>query len=94
MKFQDYFFSNFDLKLDQFITEEMVPTLIDDGFPSSHPIFKNITNPYEIDEYFDDIESSKAAAIVRWVENIVGTAQIDKAIIVSSITSSFLYTVC
>lgn len=39
-----------------------------DGFPSSHPISKPIENPYEIEEYFDFIESSKTAALLRMVE--------------------------
>jgi glutamyl aminopeptidase len=52
----------------EFITEELIPTLILDGYPSSHPIIKPINNAYEIEEFYDEIESSKAAAILRWVE--------------------------
>jgi hypothetical protein len=51
------------------LTEELIPTIILDGYPSSHPIIKPINNAYEIEEFYDEIESSKAAAILRWVEN-------------------------
>jgi aminopeptidase N len=54
--------------------------LYDKGYPSSHPIFKNVSSPYEIEEYFDSIESSKAASIFRMLENEVNEAQMFDAI--------------
>jgi len=66
--------------LPQFITEELIYALYDDGYPSSHPIYKPISNPYEIEEYFDDIESSKGAAILRMVEEELNYADMVKAL--------------
>ena len=42
--------------------------LVDDAYPSSHPVIKDIESPYEIEEYFDSVERSKAAAIFRMME--------------------------
>ncbi|CAF0970213.1 unnamed protein product [Brachionus calyciflorus] len=53
---------------DQFITEELIRVLVDDAFPSSHPVIKNINTPFEIEEYFDSVERSKTAAIFRMME--------------------------
>ena len=38
------------------------------AYPSSHPVIKDIRNPYEINEYFDSIETSKATAVLRMIE--------------------------
>lgn len=54
--------------------------MVDDGYPSSHPIYKPISNPYEIEEYFDDIESSKGAAILRMVEEELNYAKMVDAL--------------
>jgi aminopeptidase N len=56
--------------------------LVDDAYPSSHPIYKNINNPYEIEEYFDEVESSKAAAIFKMVEEEKNIAEMYDAITV------------
>ena len=60
----------------------MITTLIDDGYPSSHPINKTLDDPYEIEQYFDSVERTKAAAILRMIENEVGDAEFIDAIIV------------
>ena len=60
----------------------MITTLIDDGYPSSHPINKTLDDPYEIEQYFDSVERTKAAAILRMIEYEVGDAEFIDAIIV------------
>jgi aminopeptidase N len=47
---------------------------MEDGYPSSHPIYKELDDPYEIEQYFDNIERSKAAAILRMIEIEQGEA--------------------
>ncbi|CAF1012394.1 unnamed protein product, partial [Brachionus calyciflorus] len=66
--------------LEQFITEELIYVLVNDAYPSSHPVYKPITNPYEIEEYFDDIESTKGAAILRMVEEELNFAKMEEAL--------------
>jgi aminopeptidase N len=61
-----------------------VPTLILDGYPSSHPIIKPIINAYDIEEFFDEIESSKSAAILRWVETEFNLLKMYQAITVNT----------
>lgn len=53
--------------------------LVTDGYPSSHPVYKPVKSPYEIEEYFDDIEKSKTAAILRMVEEETSWFQIRQA---------------
>ncbi len=60
----------------------MITTLIDDGYPSSHPVNKTLDDPYEIEQYFDYVERTKAAAILRMIEYEVGDAAFINAIIV------------
>ncbi len=60
----------------------MITTLIDDGYPSSHPVNKTLDDPYEIEQYFDYVERTKAAAILRMIENEVGDTAFINAIIV------------
>ncbi len=60
----------------------MITTLIDDGYPSSHPVNKTLDDPYEIEQYFDYVERTKAAAILRMIEYEVGDAEFINAIIV------------
>jgi len=60
----------------------LITTLIDDGYPSSHPVNKTLDDPYEIEQYFDYVERTKAAAILRMIENEVGDAAFINAIIV------------
>lgn len=60
----------------------MITTLIDDGYPSSHPINKTLDDPYEIEQYFDSVERTKAAAVLRMIEYEVGDAEFINAIIV------------
>ena len=60
----------------------MITTLIDDGYPSSHPVNKTLDDPYEIEQYFDYVERTKAAAILRMIEYEVGDAEFLNAIIV------------
>ncbi len=52
------------------------------AYPSTHPIYKPINNPYEIDEYFDEVEKSAAAAIFRMVEEEKNIAQMYEALTV------------
>lgn len=42
--------------------------MVDDAYPSSHPVIKDIDSPYEIEEYFDSVERAKAAAVFRMME--------------------------
>jgi aminopeptidase N len=60
----------------------LITTLIDDGYPSSHPINKTLDDPYEIEQYFDSVERTKAAAVLRMIEYEVGDAEFINAIIV------------
>jgi aminopeptidase N len=60
----------------------LITTLIDDGYPSSHPVNKTLDDPYEIEQYFDYVERTKAAAILRMIEYEVGDAAFINAIIV------------
>ncbi len=64
------------------MTEELVRVLIDDGYPSSHPISKEVTTPYELEAFFDDIETAKAAAIIKMVEYEEPGQKIIQALIV------------
>jgi glutamyl aminopeptidase len=49
----------------------------------SHPVIKPISNPYEIEEYFDRIETSKVAAVLRMIEEEIGQEKLLEALIVS-----------
>lgn len=60
----------------------MIYALVDDGYPSSHPVFKNLSSPYEIEEYFDDVESTKAAAIFRMAEEEKSWSEMESALTV------------
>ena len=65
--------------------------MVYDGYPSSHPVEKpNIETPYELEAYFDIIESSKAAAIIRMVEyEQPGQVIVDAMIVSISFSFSF-----
>lgn len=67
---------------DQFTTEELIPILISDGYPSSHPVIKPIFDIYDIYALYDDVETSKVAAILRMVENEIGTENLEGRILV------------
>lgn len=60
---------NVIIKYEQFITDELIDVLIEDGYPSSHPVVKQVNSPYEIEEYFDRVERSKVAAVLRMIED-------------------------
>ena len=60
----------------------MIETLLQDGFPSTHPISKPIDNPYEIEEYYDLVETAKTASILRMVEGEFPVSQIFNAMTV------------
>lgn len=62
----------------------MVETIIQDGYPSTHPIYKNINNPYEVEEYFDSVETTKTASILRMLENEFTYSQMRIALNVKS----------
>jgi aminopeptidase N len=50
----------------------------------SHPVIKPISNPYEIEEYFDRIETSKVAAVLRMIEEEVGEDKLLEALRVNT----------
>ena len=64
------------------MVNEVIETIISDGYPSSHPIQKPINNPYEIEEYFDNIETSKTAAVLRMLEDEFNWAKMEGALVV------------
>lgn len=74
--------------MQQFITEELVNVLIDDGYPSSHPVSKPLDDPYEIEQYFDNIERSKGAAILRMAVNEIGEKKFLEALKVRKFSKS------
>jgi hypothetical protein len=82
------------LKLGQFITEELIYALVDDAYPSTHPIYKPINNPYEIDEYFDEVEKTAAAAIFRMVEEEKNIAEMYDAITVCTKLLFYFRLIC
>jgi aminopeptidase N len=55
------------------------------AYPSSHPVEKNVSSPYEIEEYFDEVESTKAAAIIRMAEEFKDEGLVLNAITVNHI---------
>ena len=55
-------------KIEQFITEELIDVLVEDSYPSSHPVLKPTNSPYEIEEYFDRVERSKVVGVLRMIE--------------------------
>lgn len=58
---------------EQFVTEELIHVLVDDAFPSSHPVIKEVDSIEEIDQLFDNVETSKGAAILRMIEYEIGS---------------------
>lgn len=64
------------------MVNEVIETIISDGYPSSHPIQKPVNNPYEIEEYFDNIETSKTAAVLRMLEDEFNWFTMENAIVV------------
>jgi len=52
------------------------------AYPSTHPIIKDVNSPFEIDQLFDSVESSKATAILRMMEYEVGENEFKLALIV------------
>ena len=59
--------------------------LIEDGYPSSHPVYKDLNDPYEIEQLFDNIERSKAAAILRMIEIEIGETDFFNGLVVRDI---------
>ena len=53
------------------------------AYPSTHPIYKPIKNPYEIEEYYDEVEKTAAAAILRMVEEEKNIAEMFNALTVN-----------
>jgi aminopeptidase N len=73
----------YTFKRQQFITEELIQVLVNDGYPSSHPVIKeNLNSPYEIEQLFDDVETSKVAAILRMVEYEIGDYAVQDTLLV------------
>jgi aminopeptidase N len=66
---------------EQFITEELINVLVEDGYPSSHPVIKDLYSFYDIEQLFDTVETSKVAAIFRMVEYEIGDSILLSALI-------------
>ena len=62
----------------------MIYVLFEDAYPSSHPVIKpSIDGPYAIEAYFDIVERSKAAAVLRMVEYELPGGAMRAALVVS-----------
>lgn len=69
-------------KFSHFVPTEGIETILLDGFPSSHPVQKPIYNPYEVEEYYDLVERSKTAAIIRMLQSDFNAFEIKRAMAV------------
>jgi aminopeptidase N len=56
----------------QFLIDNKIPVMYDDGFESSHPVIYDIKNPDEIGQIFDSITYDKGSSLLFMLENTVG----------------------
>ncbi|MDP3947704.1 MAG: M1 family metallopeptidase, partial [bacterium] len=56
----------------QFVADEYMAALKDDGTRNTHPIEIEVRNPYEIREIFDAISYSKGSVVNRMLEHYLG----------------------
>jgi len=55
----------------QFIDNELLQTMWEDGFPSSTPIKVEVLHPEDFYRLYDPIKNSKGAAIIRMLESFI-----------------------
>lgn len=64
-------FPDFKMR-DQFINDHVIPIMWEDGFVSSRPIKFDVSSQVDITFMFEQLTTSKSAAIVRMLKSIVG----------------------
>ena len=57
---------------------------MNDAYPSSHPVVKPINYFYDIEQLFDDVGSSKVAAVLRMIEYEIDELQMWNSLAVVS----------
>lgn len=60
--------------MDQFIVDDILGVMWDDGYVKSHPIEANVQTPDQITSVFDSITYSKGASVLRMLESVVTPA--------------------
>jgi aminopeptidase N len=66
--------------MDQFLVDEVLPVMYDDGFAVSHPVLNNVDDPNEIMSLFDSITYSKGSALLFMLESTVGADNFQKGL--------------
>ncbi|XP_049950895.1 glutamyl aminopeptidase-like isoform X1 [Schistocerca serialis cubense] len=59
--------------LDQFLVDDLHPVFVLDATLSSRPIVKEVSTPDQITEIFDVISYNKGAAVIRMLEDFLGS---------------------
>ena len=75
--------------LDNLLWNKHYKYVVKKGYPSTHPIYKPIKNPYEIEGYYDEVEKTAAAAILRMVEEEKNIAEMYDALTVKTFVFIF-----
>lgn len=61
--------------MDQMVVDDAKPVMVTDAGVSSHPIVVDVSHPDQITEVFDAISYSKGAAILRMLQEMLGSEQ-------------------
>ncbi|RNA36671.1 endoplasmic reticulum aminopeptidase 2 isoform X2 [Brachionus plicatilis] len=72
-------FPDFKMR-DEFINDHVIPIMWDDGFVSSRPIKFDVSSQIDIKFMFEQLTTSKSAAVVRMLKSIVGDQEFKKNI--------------
>ncbi|KAH3860698.1 hypothetical protein DPMN_023616 [Dreissena polymorpha] len=66
--------------MDQMIVDDVKPVMVTDAGVNSHPIVVDVSHPDQINEVFDAISYSKGAAILRMLQEVLGSERFFRAI--------------
>lgn len=66
--------------LDKFVLKSIQNVFEIDALQSSHPISVEVKNPDEINFIFDRISYEKGAALIRMIDNFLGTEIFKRAL--------------
>ncbi|GAB0087436.1 Aminopeptidase [Sergentomyia squamirostris] len=75
----DHLFPSWGM-MDQFLIEDIHYVFRIDASLATHPIVQTVENPDQITEMFDAISYNKGAAIIRMLEDIIGSENFRKSI--------------
>ena len=65
---------------DQFVVSDLHPVFLVDSLETSRPLHFEVSNPNEINDYFDTLTYNKGASIIRMMADFIGISTFNRGL--------------